>query len=371
MNERPPMEQATPGPMVLLGSGETAANVQRVYTWLYRHFKSPVKVAVLETPAGFQPNAEGVARDVASYIEQRLVNFSPQVSLVNALRGGPAEAAVSTNNPSVVAPLWQADVLMAGPGSPTYAVRHLRDSLAWQVMRARNRLGAGLMFSSAMTLAASSSTLPVYELYKVGEDPHWQPGLNLLSDFGLTLLLVSHWNNNDGGAALDTSRCYIGRERFAALLDLLPPDPQRTLAGIDEKTALCLDFAAARAEVVGAGGVTLLRDGAERHFAHGAHFGLGELGDFCLPSGGEGIPANVWREALARKDGARGASAAVDDAPPVPDDVAMLAAAREEARAARDWAAADTLRAQIEAAGWRVTDTPDGSRVERAEEGTG
>ena len=45
--------------------------------------------------------------------------------------------------------------------------------------------------------------------------------------------------------------------------------------------------------------------------------------------------------------------------PPVtrpPTDVADLAAARAEARAARDWAEADRLKAAIEAAGWKVVD---------------
>ncbi len=355
----------TPGPIVLLGSGETAANVQRVYTWLYRHFEPPVTVAILETPAGFQPNAEAVARDVADYIGKRLVNFSPQVALVAGRRRDPADAAMSTDNPTVVAPLWDADVIMAGPGSPTYAVRHLRDSLTWNAMRARNRLGAGLMLSSAMTLAASTFTLPVYELYKVGADLHWQDGLNLFADFGLSLLVVSHWNNNDGGAALDTSRCYIGLDRFSALLELLPPDPRRTLLGIDEKTALCLDFATARAEVVGAGGVTVMRHGREHHYAHGAHFALEELGEFRLPHRGEGIPAGLWQEALERQSTALAAHTEQPEAAVVPQDVAALAGARATARAQRNWAAADDLRAQIEAAGWRIIDTPEGNVLER------
>ncbi len=39
-----------------------------------------------------------------------------------------------------------------------------------------------------------------------------------------------------------------------------------------------------------------------------------------------------------------------------PDDVRQFAHARSAARAARDWAEADRLRAQIEAAGWRIVD---------------
>ncbi len=39
-----------------------------------------------------------------------------------------------------------------------------------------------------------------------------------------------------------------------------------------------------------------------------------------------------------------------------PDEVRALAHARSSARAARDWAEADRLRAEIEAAGWRIVD---------------
>ena len=49
----------------------------------------------------------------------------------------------------------------------------------------------------------------------------------------------------------------------------------------------------------------------------------------------------------------------------VPDDVRVLVDERASARAARDFARADALRAEIEAAGWEVEDSPDGSTVRR------
>jgi cysteinyl-tRNA synthetase len=49
----------------------------------------------------------------------------------------------------------------------------------------------------------------------------------------------------------------------------------------------------------------------------------------------------------------------------VPDEVIELATARATARAAREWAHADDVRAEIEALGWDVTDTPDGPRLTR------
>lgn len=58
---------------------------------------------------------------------------------------------------------------------------------------------------------------------------------------------------------------------------------------------------------------------------------------------------------------------AVDDAWGIAPDpaIAELAAARDAARAAGDYAAADATRRRIEAAGWRVEDTPNGTRLRR------
>jgi len=50
---------------------------------------------------------------------------------------------------------------------------------------------------------------------------------------------------------------------------------------------------------------------------------------------------------------------------PVPDDVVVLVSARDAARADRDYARADDLRAEIEALGWEVIDGPAGSFVRR------
>ena len=53
----------------------------------------------------------------------------------------------------------------------------------------------------------------------------------------------------------------------------------------------------------------------------------------------------------------------VEEVVEVPDQVRRLAAAREEARAARDYAAADRLREQIASLGWEVRDGPDGPEL--------
>jgi len=49
----------------------------------------------------------------------------------------------------------------------------------------------------------------------------------------------------------------------------------------------------------------------------------------------------------------------------VDDAAAALVAARDEARVVRDWARADALRAALEADGWLVEDSAEGTRIRR------
>ena len=51
-----------------------------------------------------------------------------------------------------------------------------------------------------------------------------------------------------------------------------------------------------------------------------------------------------------------------DDAP---EELQQLAAERDEARAARDFARADELRDRLTEAGWEIRDTPEGARLVR------
>lgn len=69
--------------------------------------------------------------------------------------------------------------------------------------------------------------------------------------------------------------------------------------------------------------------------------------------------------ALDRMNAVLGLTLSADDTP-LPDDIAALVAARDAARTARDWAAADATRDQLVAAGYTVEDTPAGTRVVRA-----
>ncbi len=347
------------GPIALFGSGETAPGAYRIHDRVMRRLSAPVSVAILETPAGFEPNSHAVASKVGAYLNRHLRNFSPQISIVPARKRG---TQFDPDDPNLAAPLFEGDYLFMGPGSPSYTVRQLRDSYAWHALRARHRLGAAICFSSATTVASGHYTLPVYEIYKVGQDLHWIDGLDFFSAFGLRLIVIPHWNNNDGGQELDTSRCYMGRQRFQELLRLLPAGV--TVLGIDENTGLVIEPMTDACELVGQGGATVLTPAGERQtFARDERFPVSALGDWRLPSSPQAdIPPDVWQRACEAQTAAEQLAHA-----PAPQAVLALAEQRQAARAQRNWAAADALRDEITALGWQVYDTPDGPHLEKAD----
>jgi len=351
--ERATPDAITPGPIAFFGSGETSASGRRVYDWLFRRLSQPIRVSVLETPAGFQPNSALVAGKVGDFLRRHLQNHQPAVDVVPARR---RETPFSTENEGIISPVVSANMIFLGPGSPTYAVRHLHNSLAWHTVLACHRQGATLVLASSAAIAVGARALPVYEIYKVGEDLHWREGLNLLGPYGLSVVFVSHWNNTEGGPELDTSRCYMGRARFHHLLKLLPPDIN--VVGVDEHTAMILDPAGESCRVMGRGAVTLLRRGQEERFAPGQTFAITELGPFRNTEPQSGIPAQVWE----RVRDARHMAADVLTPQP-PQEVLSLVEEREKARARADWAASDSLREQVTVSGWRVEDTPDGPKL--------
>ena len=344
------------GLVVLFGSGETSPAGQKIFDQTLQQLPKNPRVALLETPAGFELNSPQVVGRIADFLQHRLQNYHPQTEIIPARKRG---TAFSPDSDQIVAPLLQADLIFAGPGSPTYAVRQLRDSLAWHYLQARHRLGAALVFASAAVIAIGAQVLPVYEIYKAGEEPHWKPGLNFFAPFGLSLTFIPHWNNNDGGAELDTSRCFIGQSRFENLMAMLPPG--QTVVGIDEHTALLINCAKQTCEVQGLGTVTRLRDGMENVFASGTSFPLKEFGDCQCPGPGEALPDGIWQKAqeAAAKTGLEAGSEP-------PKAVQNLVEERQAARTAQNWAMADELRDRIADLGWRVQDTPDGPQVSKS-----
>lgn len=340
----------SPGPVVLFGSGETSPSGRKVLDQILQRLPPQPCIAVLETPAGFQPNSALVAGQIAAFFERHLRNYQPRTMVVPARK---RDTAFSPDDPAIAAMLSSANAIFLGPGSPTYAARHLRQSLTWQMLQTRHRCGAPIIFSSAAAIAAGSTVLPVYEIYKAGEDLHWRQGLDFFAPFGLDLTFVPHWNNQEGGADLDTSHCFMGRARFETLLSLLPA--AATVIGIDEHTALILDLVEGVGRVEGAGSVSLMHGREQTSLTRGGSFPLAHLGPFRLPSD---LPGDLPSAMLA-------APLAPPPSAPLPAPLTDLLDRRQAARQRLDWPAADALRAEILSLGWRVSDTAAGVHVHK------
>ena len=346
------------GKIVLFGSGETSASGRKVFDFLFRSMSDDVRVAILETPAGFELNSEWVAGQVADFLTTRLKNYDPEIKVVPARKRG---THFSPDSPEIVQPLLSSNVIYMGAGSPTYAIRQLKDSLAWHMMVAQHRLGANIVLASATPLAIGTFTLPVYEIYKVGEELHWINGLDFLGFFGLDLVFIPHWNNQDGGANLDTSRCFMGLSRFSRLLEMLPE--RTTIVGIEEHTALIMDLEEEKCFTMGKGEVVILKGGEESHYANDQSFTIFELGPFRIPDLSDGIPDGVIHQTLHARERLQS-----ENLLPVPQRVLDLLEDRELARGQGDWGEADRLRDEIIKLGWSIRDTEAGPELIQVKE---
>jgi hypothetical protein len=340
------------GQIAFLGSGETSLAGGRIFETLARLISNPLHVSILETPAGFELNASLVAGRVAEFLKTRLGNYKPTIDLVPARKQG---TEFSPDNIEVLKPLLKANMIFMGPGSPTYTVRQLQGTLAWDIIRARHRIGATLIFASAATISVGAWALPVYEIYKVGEDVHVKPGLDYFADFGMNISFVPHWNNAEGGIDLDTSRCFMGLERFDQWRNLLPPE--NIILGLDEHSGIIMDCEKGICDVHGVSSVTVLKQNGMKIHATGASFSLADLGSCTFPAPIEkGIRPEVWEMI-------RDAHVADVDQPPA--EALDMLEQRQAARTRKDFAESDRLRDAIAALGWTVQDTKDGQKLVR------
>lgn len=261
-----------PGAIALFGSGETAPSGRKAHEHLLGLLPAPVKIAILDTPAGFQPNVDRVAEKIKRFFERHLQNFQPEVFVVKARAKGDE---FDPDDPAVADALLAANYIFAGPGSPTYTVRHLQGTRLLANIIARHRAGAILALASAAAIASGAQVLPVYEIFKAGEDLHWVSGLDIFGADGLDLAVVTHWDNREGGVELDTSRCFMGLARFERLRALLPAST--VVLGLDEHTSLAVDFATLQCTIMGLGSVTVLAGNYETSYHSGESFPIDAL----------------------------------------------------------------------------------------------
>lgn len=242
-----------PRVLTIMGSGETSPTMVSVHRELFARLGSAdVPAVLLDTPFGFQENADDIAGRAVEYF-RKSVNREVAIARFRStadLGTVPFETAMAR----VRAALF----VFAGPGSPSYALSVWSGTPIPDLLADKLSQGGAITFASAAALTLGRYSVPVYEIYKVGAPPHWLDGLDLLGGIGLSAAVIPHFDNAEGGNH-DTRFCYLGERRLLMMEDALPDGA--FVLGVDEHTGCVLDLDADTATVVGLGGVTVRRRG--------------------------------------------------------------------------------------------------------------
>jgi hypothetical protein len=257
--------------LAVMGSGETAPTMAKVHRGLFDRFEArTVPAAIVDTPYGFQENADELSARTLEFFATSVGNPVEVASFRSA-----AEDAVTAA--TAVARIRAARYVMAGPGSPSYALRQWAGTGIPDALGEKLSGGGILTMASAAALTLGVVSIPVYEIYKVGDDPTWLEGLDLLgAATGLRAAVVPHYDNAEGGTH-DTRFCYMGERRLRTLEGMLPDGV--FVLGVDSHTALILDLETGGATVAGLGGVTVRVDGRSTRFGAGATLPIDALGE--------------------------------------------------------------------------------------------
>jgi cyanophycinase-like exopeptidase len=319
----------TPRILAVMGSGETAPTMSRVHrSILERVGPAPVPAVLLDTPYGFQENADDISGRTMDYFRETVGNPIG----VASLRTADADALTRA---TAAARIREARYVFAGPGSPSYALREWSGTEIPRLMAEKLATGGAVVLASAAALTTGILTIPVYEIYKVGDDPTWLPGLDLLFPAtGLRAAVVPHYDNNEGGTH-DTRFCYMGERRLVALERELPDDA--FVLGVDSHTALVLDLDEQTATVAGVGGVTVRVQGRSVVFPSGSAVPIDDLGVAAesLRSGSSGTATGDAEEGRTGPGAAAGGPASTpgEGAAAGPGEGGLAGAVAREERA--------------------------------------
>ena len=317
--------------LAIMGSGETSPTMVTVHKALIAGTGGqPAGALLLQTPYAFQENCADISARARQYFARSVgltVSVFPDDEPAGQGHGPGAGLAAAR-----LTPLRTAGWVFSGPGSPTYALARWDASGVSQALRDRIAAGHGLtVMASAAAATIGCATLPVYEIYKAGADPHWLGGLDLLGLLGLPVALIPHYNNTEGGTH-DTRYCYLGERRLARMERELPAGA--AVLGVDEHTAAVIDLAAATLAVTGRGTVTVRRAGQSTVLPAGTIQSLADLRGLIR---GEARAAGVTGAAGRTSPEASGSPASPDDrdtgfAAPLPlPELTALARERFEA----------------------------------------
>jgi cyanophycinase-like exopeptidase len=348
---------ALPRLLVIMGSGETAPTMKaphrKVFEQLAAATGGPVDAVLLDTPFGFQENVEILAAKTAEYFTDAVSRHVEIAGLARTDHGD--VVAIET----AIAKIRSADWVFAGPGSPTFALKQWASTAVPDAIADKLRSGGAVVFSSAAALTLGRKTIPVYEIYKSGADPYWADGLDLLTEVGLPVVVIPHYDNKEGGNH-DTSKCYLGERRLAMLEPELDDDV--FILGVDEHTGVIIDLDACSAEVVGKGGITLRKDGESTRIEAGTTVAFA-----VLQAGPGGSADDIASTPTPRAITTSAAPTSDTPTPSLRTDAQRLEASFDAALAARDAPAAVSAVLELDSAivEWS-RDTLQGDDLDRA-----
>jgi hypothetical protein len=341
-------------------------------TKIHRELLEPIadlEAVNLDTAYGFQLNVPQMSEKLEEYFATSL-----NVKLTT-LHFSSFEKSTELERALFKKQVRDANYVFAGPGSPTYALTQWAPlKIGDDLLSVLDKSGT-LCFASAASLTLGAFTAPIYEIYKVGDQyPRWREGLNVLGPLGLNCVVIPHFDNNEGGN-YDTRYCYLGEPRLLELESQLP-EGVATL-GVDEHTAVILDFGARTLSVKGRAHGYWRVNGQTLVLENGTTTELSELGTDSIASqprspeverpadspielaeiaaagGEEGLNALAQLVLLA----STGGTGFIDPTPLVEG----ILSARVSARANGQYEIADGLRDVIANAGIEVKDTPEGT----------
>jgi hypothetical protein len=268
--------------LAIMGSGETAPTMVKPHRQLFERLDpAPGPAVLLDTPYGFQENADDISARAVEYFAASVGRAVEPIELRRVVGADPVRIEAA------LARLAAASWVFAGPGSPTYALREWAGTDMPDLLADKLSHGGCVVFASAAALTLGRYTVPVYEVYKVGADPVWVDGLDLLGELGPDLAIIPHYDNAEGGTH-DTRFCYLG-ERRLAMLERQLPDTGWVL-GVDEHTACVLDLDAGSASIVGNGVVTIRRGGVSSVVPSGETLSMAALVDLAFGKRGTRTP---------------------------------------------------------------------------------
>ena len=356
------------GVLVLLGSGETAPGMTKVHREVLDQL-GEVRAVNLDTSYGFQENVPQMTEKLLDYFSTSLQTALKPLHFTSYEDTSEIERTILKQQ------IRDANYVFAGPGSPSFAIKQWQSLELVQDLETVIDNGGTVCFASAAAVTLGAFTAPIYEIYKVGTTPYWLEGLNLMKSFGLSCVVIPHYDNAEG-QNYDTSRCYLGERRLALLENQLP-EGVATL-GIDEHTALIVDGARTTVRVLGRSNAHWRLNGKTKVLSNGTTTDFRDLQSFSptrmAPVNFE--PANCVETAVelgivAAKGGQKGLEALgrlvqlatsggngfIDPAPLVNG----LLTLRQSVREAGQYQLADELRDALWKAGVVVHDGPQGS----------